>query len=143
MKGPFSQMNKPKRDPLDAVDRSMTRLEELEEQEAKERKTVREAKTDKIAAVLAQPVYAVDYSWPFLRDTRGGQDRRLSVSLFFPKIKAAVDKFYSMQDFKDGQVELKRRLLNANGVRYTFLHPERKLAEAEVDLEEQAKVGAP
>lgn len=138
--GPYSVMSR-----VDAAvqqaDAAQELVEKQETAKARQARARREGKVDKIAKVLGQKVYITDRAWPFLQATVAGRTYQLSVSLYFPTLKTAVDKFYSMDEYHAGHVEEKARLLNAHGVKYVAMNPHKQLTDLEAELDAQGRVG--
>lgn len=142
--GPYARVKTPTN-----VERAMENLSEAEKiadrkeaGEAARAKAKREAKTDKIAKVLGTKVYTTDKTWPFLKREVAGREYQLSVSHYYMEINVAVDKFYTDEDYRTGNSDLKKKLLNANGIKYVALHPGNSLADMEAELDAQEKVGS-
>lgn len=138
--GPYSVMSRVD-DAVLQADAAQEMVEKQETARARAAKAKRDGKVEKIAKVLGQPVYITDRAWPFLQGVVAGKTYQLSVSLYFPAIRTAVDKFYTMEDYEAGHVPLKGKLLNANGIKYVAMNPEKQLTDLEAELDAQARVG--
>lgn len=107
---------------------------EKEERERAEKERATAVITDKVARLLADPVFITDYTWPSLYvKTPAGGMKQLFVSQFFPQKAVAVDKFYDY-DVPKWELEAKRAELKRLDIRYVALFPDTRLADVAASL---------
>lgn len=63
--------------------------------------------------------------------------RQFSVTEFYPNENLAVDKFYSSDEWEIGLSQFKRKSLNNVGVKYVCLTPDKDMADAFAEIEQQ------
>jgi len=89
------------------------------------------AKMNKVAQMLSDTThYITDWTHPCLNN----KGEQLNVTEYFPEIKVAVDKFYSVDQCDPTVIAFKANALKKNGIRYGHLTPERGLADLCVEL---------
>lgn len=66
-----------------------------------------------------------------------GKNHQYYCSRFYPELKIALDKFYTKTEYDRGGVELKKKLLNAHGIKYVVLTPAVSFEEAIMTAEVQ------
>jgi hypothetical protein len=131
-KKPFATMAKPKASSKEDLQESNDDRELSRQRAEIEAKSIRN--TNKVAALLTGAEYFItDFTWPEL----GFNDTQYSVSEYYPELKIAIDKFYSLDDPELKFVGEKKKRLNKIGIKYAYLDPTKRLADIEPDLEDQ------
>lgn len=100
-------------------------LEEHESRTAIE--TLRRSQRDTVAEFLGERFWLADKTWPCLWWQKAGI--QLSVSMYFPRLNLAVDKFPRPTDMQRLEAEFKASRLGVQGVKYKALFPESRLAD--------------
>lgn len=105
-----------------------TRQEILDHEEANEKKTVAQPRQDKVTALLNDPVYITENTWPFLYVMGpAGKMVQLSVSRFYLNKNFALDMFPE-EEPDPKEVAQKLALLTRHGIGYFALTPSVGLA---------------
>jgi hypothetical protein len=92
--------------------------------------------SNKVASMLGGTWYITDHTWPYFRS----DDRQMSVTEFYPDLNIAIDKFFNFGPHEERLTKEKKRLLNANGIRYAYLEPMKSLGDIGPDLEDQIEI---
>lgn len=116
--------------PLKAEDQENLReeTERIMRREELDRRNV--DKGNRVAQLLAATYYILDKTFPFLTF----KNRQLSVTEYYPLQKIAVDKFYFGDPINEQEIEFKRTQFKANGIKYSYLTPKKRLADLAEDL---------
>ncbi len=93
----------------------------------------KQSNEDKIAKLLGATYYITDFAWPFLRWGGGA----LPVSRFYPEIKVAIDTFERVTDHEKKLIDIKRKELNAHGIKYAWLDWTKQTSDLVPELEAQ------
>jgi hypothetical protein len=112
-----------------AQERPVDRIEAQDRAEAMEPKGPEQKPMDKVTALLNDPVFITDYTWPFMAVPGvRGSTRQLFVTRFYPRKNFALDMFQA--DVPDAvNTNMKERLLRDHGIRYFCLHTNNRLAD--------------
>ena len=132
MGAPFSKSKSPR---TVVPSRTNDRIAQQDSSEESEKRPSAPVITDKVAALMSDPTYITDFTWPSLyTEAPGGRMRQLFVSQFFPNKGVAIDKFYSMDEVEPWAVEFKRNALEKLGVKYFALYPTTKWSDIAAGL---------
>lgn len=134
---PFSSMSQPREQPSPNSEESEA-LREAEEMNAANEKIDQQKNkaANKVAVILGASYYITQWTATWLRN----DEAQMTVSEMYPQKGIALDKFYSFGPSQQAEVELKKRLLNAHGIKYLYLTPEKDLASLLPELEAQAHI---
>jgi hypothetical protein len=114
---------------------NLTRERQWEHEEANEKKIVPVLNQDKVTDLVN---LTFDHKGPcvwnwtdtYLETEVHGKRKKLFIDRYYPELKIAIDKFYTISDLDNGFIDLKKRLLNQNGIRYVTLTPTVSFDEA-------------